>query len=77
MTKLPAEAYAIVEGRHGDPFHYLGPHDEGGRTVVRAFLPNAVTVLRPPLKRLENQQVECALHQLDSVLIAFSLRHRM
>ena len=44
MTKLSAEAYAIVEGRHGDPFHYLGPHDEGGRTVVRAFLPNAVTV---------------------------------
>jgi len=44
MTKLSAEAYAIVEGRHGDPFHYLGPHDEAGRTVVRAFLPNAVTV---------------------------------
>ena len=44
MTKLSAEAYAIVEGRHADPFHYLGPHDEGGRTVVRAFLPNAVTV---------------------------------
>ena len=44
MTKLSAEAYAILEGRHADPFHYLGPHDEGGRTVVRAFLPNAVTV---------------------------------
>jgi 1,4-alpha-glucan branching enzyme len=44
MSKLPAEAYAIVEGRHADPFHYLGPHDEGGRTVVRAFLPDAAMV---------------------------------
>ena len=29
MTKLPAEAYAIIEGRHTDPFHYLGLHTEG------------------------------------------------
>ena len=41
MTKLPAEAYAIIEGRHTDPFHYLGLHTEGGRNVVRAFLPEA------------------------------------
>ena len=34
MTKLSAEAYAIVEGRHSDPFHYLGLHTEGGKTVV-------------------------------------------
>src|SRR5476649_15490 len=44
MTKLSAEAYAIVEGRHSDPFHYLGLHTEGGRTVVRAFLPEASKV---------------------------------
>src|SRR3977135_4137519 len=44
MTKLPAEAYAIVEGRHSDPFHYLGLHTEGGKTVVRAFLPQASNV---------------------------------
>jgi 1,4-alpha-glucan branching enzyme len=44
MTNLPAEAYAIVEGRHSDPFHYLGPHKEADRTVVRAFLPEAVNV---------------------------------
>jgi 1,4-alpha-glucan branching enzyme len=33
---------AIVEGRHGDPFAVLGPHEtpRHGR-VVRAFLPNA------------------------------------
>ena len=29
MTKLSAEAYAIVEGRHSDPFHYLGLHSRG------------------------------------------------
>src|SRR6476661_2106758 len=44
MTKLSAEAYAIVEGRHSDPFHYLGLHSEGKRTVVRAFLPEASKV---------------------------------
>jgi 1,4-alpha-glucan branching enzyme len=44
MTKLPAEAYAIVEGRHSDPFHYLGPHTENGCTIVRAFLPDAQRV---------------------------------
>ena len=44
MTKLSAEAYAIVEGRHADPFHYLGLHTEGDRTVVRAFLPEASKV---------------------------------
>src|SRR5258708_13677496 len=44
MTNLSAEAYAIVEGRHADPFHYLGVHTEGGKTVVRAFLPDASKV---------------------------------
>src|SRR3981189_3328799 len=44
MTKLSAEAYAIVEGRHSDPFHYLGLHTEGAKTVVRAFLPEATNV---------------------------------
>ena len=44
MTKLSAEAYAIIEGRHTDPFRYLGLHAEGGRNVVRAFLPEARNV---------------------------------
>ena len=44
MTKLSAEAYAIIEGRHSDPFHYLGLHAEGDRNVVRAFLPEASNV---------------------------------
>ena len=44
MSKLSAEAYAIVEGRHADPFRYLGVHTEGDKTVVRAFLPEASNV---------------------------------
>jgi 1,4-alpha-glucan branching enzyme len=37
-------ARAIVEGRHADPFAYLGPHEEEGHEVVRAFLPGAERV---------------------------------
>jgi 1,4-alpha-glucan branching enzyme len=44
MSKLPREAYAIIEGRHSDPFHYLGLHEEEDGAVVRAFLPNAAEV---------------------------------
>ena len=44
MSKLSAEAYAIIEGRHSDPFHYLGLHSEGDHNVVRAFLPEASNV---------------------------------
>src|SRR5215218_9212569 len=44
MTKLPAEAYAIIQGLHSDPFHYLGLHTEGDRKVVRALLPEASNV---------------------------------
>jgi 1,4-alpha-glucan branching enzyme len=47
MEELSSDALAVLGGRHADPFHYLGPHFEGGRLVVRVFLPNAtrVTVL--------------------------------
>jgi 1,4-alpha-glucan branching enzyme len=41
MNSLSAEAYAIIAGRHSDPFHYLGPHVEGDATVIRVFLPDA------------------------------------
>src|SRR3954467_15559961 len=44
MTKLPAEAYAIIEAPPPDPFHYLGLHIEGDQSVVRAFLPEASNV---------------------------------
>ena len=41
MSSLSPEAYAVIEGRHSDPFHYLGPHVEGDVPVVRVFLPDA------------------------------------
>lgn len=40
MTADP-QARAIIDGVHADPFAYLGCHETGGRTVVRAFLPDA------------------------------------
>ncbi|MGJ4994055.1 1,4-alpha-glucan branching protein GlgB [Bradyrhizobium sp. HKCCYLS3077] len=44
MTHLSPEAFAIIEGRHADPFRYLGQHNVDGKTVVRAFLPEASRV---------------------------------
>jgi 1,4-alpha-glucan branching enzyme len=61
VTALPAEAIAVIGGFHSDPFHYLGPHAENDRTVVRAFLPGAVAVAvvdaeqrETPLSRIHN-----------------------
>ena len=44
MSFLTPEAYAVIEGRHSDPFRYLGPHLENGASVVRVFLPDAEEV---------------------------------
>jgi 1,4-alpha-glucan branching enzyme len=44
MTDLPSEVLALIEGRHADPFAYLGPHLEDGVPVVRAYLPDATEV---------------------------------
>jgi 1,4-alpha-glucan branching enzyme len=41
MSSLSPEAYAVIEGRHSDPFRYLGPHVEGDVRLVRVFLPDA------------------------------------
>ncbi len=52
-TLDPADAAAIVEGRHGDPFAVLGPHvveiQGKPRLVIRAFRPleEGVSVLDP------------------------------
>ena len=45
MTALSQEAFAVIEGRHSDPFHYLGVHVEGDEPVVRAFVPDAEEVV--------------------------------
>ncbi len=44
MNELSPEARAVVEGRHPDPFHYLGLHVEGDVPVVRVYLPDASDV---------------------------------
>src|SRR5262249_1342093 len=44
VRALPHEGYAVIEGRHPDPFHYLGWHMEAETPTVRAFLPNASEV---------------------------------
>ena len=41
---LSAAARAILDGRHADPFDYLGWHRDGDTPVVRAFLPHAERV---------------------------------
>jgi 1,4-alpha-glucan branching enzyme len=44
MMPLPPDAVAIVEGRHADPFSYLGPHVDNGCAILRVFLPDAQEV---------------------------------
>jgi 1,4-alpha-glucan branching enzyme len=39
-----ATVSAIVDGRHGDPFAVLGPHEVAGKLVIRAFVPTATSV---------------------------------
>jgi len=56
------EAQSLAEGRHGDPFHALGPHDGPEGRTIRAYLPGArdVEVLRrsdgQPIGRLEESE---------------------
>jgi 1,4-alpha-glucan branching enzyme len=38
------EIAAIVAGRHGDPFAFLGMHEAEGRLCVRTFLPDAAAM---------------------------------
>src|SRR5260370_34274180 len=69
MTKLSAEAYAIVEGRHSDPFHCLGLHIERDKTVVRASLPEASNV-----EAIGEHGETAALNRIhDAVLFAGAL----
>jgi 1,4-alpha-glucan branching enzyme len=66
MTELSPEAYAIIEGRHSDPFHYLGPHVEGDVAVVRVYLPDADEV-----KAIDEHGQECQLRRIhDAGLFA-------
>ncbi len=51
-------ALAIVEGRHGDAFAVLGPHERAGKWVVTAFVPGAEALWLLPAGRAE--PVACA-----------------
>jgi 1,4-alpha-glucan branching enzyme len=59
MSALSPEAYAVIEGRHSDPFHYLGLHFEGDVPVVRVYLPDAEAV-----KAIDDQGHECELKRI-------------
>ena len=37
----PADAQALKDGRHGDPFRVLGPHTHGGQPWIVAHDPAA------------------------------------
>ena len=56
----PAEAAAIVEGRHGRPFGVLGQHADGDNTIVRTFQPQAtsVSVLAEDGRRIELTRID-------------------
>jgi 1,4-alpha-glucan branching enzyme len=42
MTDIDRDAgLALIEGRHGDPFALLGPHQQAGEWVVTVFQPGA------------------------------------
>jgi 1,4-alpha-glucan branching enzyme len=43
-NEYSAEMLLISDARHHDPFAVLGRHEEGGETVVRAYIPRAAEV---------------------------------
>ena len=46
MKSLTPEAIAVIEGRHANPFRFLGPHTANGRAVLRVFVPDALAGFR-------------------------------
>ncbi|MEJ2059085.1 MAG: 1,4-alpha-glucan branching protein GlgB [Gammaproteobacteria bacterium] len=44
QNELDDRLTPIIEARHHDPFNVLGKHVEGGRTVIRAYLPYVQSV---------------------------------
>jgi 1,4-alpha-glucan branching enzyme len=43
-ARVDPQIEAVLAARHGDPFSFLGMHDESGRLIVRAILPGAEAV---------------------------------
>ena len=75
-----AEADALAQAHHGDPFRLLGPHDTPAGPVVRALLPGAqaVEVLRRSdgtrLARLESSEPEGLFQGVVSERAPYVLR---
>lgn len=70
---------AIVGGYHGDPFAVLGPHDQDGSLVIRAFLPQASSAevdaengARHPMNRIHNDGLFEAI--IDGQSLPFNYR---
>jgi hypothetical protein len=47
MSSLTPDAYAVIEGRHSDPFRYLGPHVENAHpwSAFSFRMPRGVAVV--------------------------------
>jgi 1,4-alpha-glucan branching enzyme len=60
MNAISPAARAVIEGRHSDPFSYLGQHYEDDNTIVRVLLPNAQRVAA-----IEEDGAERELERLD------------
>src|SRR5690606_13773859 len=39
-----AQVQALIRAEHGDPFAFLGPHQQGDRIIVRTWQPGALEV---------------------------------
>ena len=44
MESVDAEVQALIRAEHGDPFAFLGAHEQDGRVLVRTWQPGALEV---------------------------------
>ncbi len=83
MKPLSPEAVAVIEGRHADPFHYLGPHVDKGRAILRVLMPDALEVSaiwddgrETPLDRIHAAGLFSARRPKDSMPYRLRVRFR-
>jgi 1,4-alpha-glucan branching enzyme len=83
MKSLGPEAVAVIEGRHADPFRYLGPHIDDGGAVLRVFMPGALDVSaiwsdagETPLERIHSTGLFQAKRPDDSTHYRLRVRFR-
>ena len=83
MKSLTPEAIAVIEGRHANPFRFLGPHTANGRAVLRVFIPDALAVSaiwgdgrETLLDRIHDSGLFSALRPKDSKRYRLRVRFR-